>query len=173
MVWFPSITLTIKQTWNSLLTVAIAYSDAEGHLLPEFNQALALYLWSWLILNAIFTVASIRSSWPLFMALLLFNVELPLLATGYMVGNESLLVAGNSVGFLVAFCACKYTSSHTAISTQANDDNEHRLVRVCRIMVRRHDSIYATDFPHVHICLMHCTGDGQQSGWWLIDCRIY
>ncbi|KAM0449302.1 hypothetical protein ACHAO4_007649 [Trichoderma viride] len=82
-----------------------AYSDAEGHLLPEFNQALALYLWSWLILNAIFTVASIRSSWPLFMALLLFNVELPLLATGYMVGNESLLVAGNSVGFLVAFCA--------------------------------------------------------------------
>ncbi|KAL7894089.1 GPR1/FUN34/yaaH family domain-containing protein [Trichoderma sp. TUCIM 5745] len=82
-----------------------AYSDAEGHPLPEFNQALALYLWSWFILNAIFTVAATRSSWPLFTALLLFNGELILLATGYMVGNESLLVAGNSIGFPVALCA--------------------------------------------------------------------
>lgn len=163
----------MKQTWNNFLTVVIAYSDAEGHLLPEFSQALSLYLWSWLILNAIFTVASVRSSWPLFMALLLFNVELTLLATGYMVGNESLLVAGNSVGFPVAFCACKYTSSNTAITTLANDDYESRLVRVCRIVVRRHDSIYAPDFSHVHICLMHWTGKSQQSGWWFMGHKIY
>ncbi|KAL7917306.1 GPR1/FUN34/yaaH family domain-containing protein [Trichoderma austrokoningii] len=82
-----------------------AYSDAEGHILPEFNQAIALYLWSWFILNSIFTVASVRSSWTLFMALLLFGVELILLATGYMTDSASLLTAGNSVGFLVSFCA--------------------------------------------------------------------
>jgi hypothetical protein len=100
------------------------------------------------------------------MALLLFNIELTLLATGYMVGNESLLVAGNCIGFPVAMCACKYTTSHTAIRNLANDD-EYRLVWVCRIVVRWHNSIYTADFPHVHICLMHCTGSGQQPGWWL------
>jgi hypothetical protein len=152
--------------------VGIAYSDAEGHPLPEFNQALSLYLLSWFILNAIFTVASTRSSWPLFMALLLFNGELILLAAGYMVGNSSLLVAGNAIGFPVALCACKYTSSNTAICTLANDDTEYRLVRMRRIVVRRHDCIYAPDFPHVHRCLMHCARNGQQSDWWLIGRKI-
>jgi succinate-acetate transporter protein len=93
---------------GQFLTAGIAYSDAEGHILPEFNQALAMYLWTWFILNAIFTVASVRSSWTLFMAFLLFNVELILLATGYMINSAGLLTAGNSVGFLVSFCACKY-----------------------------------------------------------------
>lgn len=91
-----------------LLTTATAYSDAQGNILPSFPQALAMYLWSWLILNMIFTIAALRSSWTLFLALLIFNVELILLAVGYMVGKGSLLTAGNSVGFVVAFCACKY-----------------------------------------------------------------
>ncbi|EHK17765.1 uncharacterized protein TRIVIDRAFT_194912 [Trichoderma virens Gv29-8] len=82
-----------------------AYSDAQGNILPTFNQALAMYLWSWLILNMIFTIAAMRSSWTLFMALLLFNVELILLAVGYMLDKASMLVAGNSIGFLVSFCA--------------------------------------------------------------------
>lgn len=69
-----------------------------------------MYLFSWLILNAIFTVAALRSSWTLFMALLLFNIELILLATGYMIDNASLLTAGNAIGFLIALCACKYIS---------------------------------------------------------------
>lgn len=100
----------MKPNWEQLLTSVTAYSDAQGNILPEFNQAIALYLWSWFVLNAIFTVASMRSSWTLFMALLLFGVELLLLATGYMIDNSSLLVAGNSVGFLVSFCACKYNA---------------------------------------------------------------
>lgn len=44
------------------------------------------------------------------MALLLFNIELILLATGYMIDNASLLTAGNAIGFLIALCACKYIS---------------------------------------------------------------
>lgn len=165
----------MKRISNSFLTAAIAYSDAEGHILPEFNQAIAMYLWSWFILNAIFTVASMRSSWTLFMAFLLFNVELILLATGYMINNASLLTAGNSVGFLVAFCACKYTSYGNYLgSIHTNDGNEYRLVWVCRIVVRRHNSIYTPDFPHVQICLIHRTGNVHRLGWWwLTGCRIH
>jgi succinate-acetate transporter protein len=48
-----------------------------------------------------------RSSWVLFLTLLSLDVELLLLAAGYMANSSNVLVAGNSVGFVVGFFACK------------------------------------------------------------------
>lgn len=110
-------------------------------------------MWSWLILNMIFTIAAVRSSWTLFMALLLFNAELILLAIGYMIDRPSLLVAGNAVGFVVSLCVCEYVLYDNCIQT--NSCCEIRLVWVCGIMVRRHNTIYNSHFPDVQIYLAH------------------
>lgn len=50
-----------------------------------------------------------RSSWILFATLFFLDLELLLLAVGYMLNNNSILLAANSIGFVVAFCSCKST----------------------------------------------------------------
>ena len=85
-----------------------AYTDAAtGKPLPELDQALALLVWAWFILSVIFTIAATRASWSLLLALLFFDLELVLLAVGYTVGNDRILLASRGVGFVVAFCACQ------------------------------------------------------------------
>ncbi|ETI28341.1 hypothetical protein G647_00790 [Cladophialophora carrionii CBS 160.54] len=83
--------------------ILAAYTDkATGELSPEFNQALAMFVWAWFILTVIYTGAACRASWVLFLDLAFLDLDLLLLACGYMYNNQSLLVAGNSVGFVVA-----------------------------------------------------------------------
>lgn len=80
---------------------------ATGQIRPEFNQVLAMFCWSWFILTVIYTIAAMRSSWVLFLTLFFLDIELLLLAAGYMMNSSSVLVAGNSVGFIVGFFACE------------------------------------------------------------------
>lgn len=88
--------------------ILAAYMDAETGLpTEELNNALGMFCWAWFILTVIFTVAAMRSSWALFLTLFFLDIELLLLAVGYMISSNSILVAANSVGFLVAFCSCK------------------------------------------------------------------
>ena len=88
--------------------IIAAYTDpATGELSPEFNQAVAMFIWAWFILTVIYTGAACRASWILFLDLAFLDVDLALLACGNMYGNDSLLVAGNSVGFVVAILSCK------------------------------------------------------------------
>ena len=88
--------------------IIAAYTDAKtGELTPDFDQALALFLWAWFIVTTIFTVAACRSSWILFLDLAFLVLDLALLACGFMYGNSNLLIAGNSVGFVVSFLSCK------------------------------------------------------------------
>jgi uncharacterized protein len=85
-----------------------AFTDkATGEVSPEFNQAVAMYIWAWFILTVIFTIGACRSSWILFLDLFFLDLDLLLLACGYMTGNNSLLLAGNSFGFVVAFLSCE------------------------------------------------------------------
>lgn len=84
-----------------------AYMDtATGQLRPEFNEALAMYCWAWFILTVIYTIAAMQSSWVLFLTLFFLDIELLLLAAGYMANSSNVLVAANSVGFVVGFFAC-------------------------------------------------------------------
>lgn len=86
-----------------------AYTDkATGEISPQFNQAVAMYVWAWFILTVIYTIAAMRSSWILFLDLFFLDIDLMLLACGYMLEMPSLLTAGNSVGFIVAFLSCKF-----------------------------------------------------------------
>ena len=88
--------------------IIASYTDPETGLPNEqFPQALAMYIWAWLILTVIFTIAAMRSSWILFLDLFILDIDLLLLACGNMTGNTSLLRAGNSFGFVVAFLSCK------------------------------------------------------------------
>lgn len=88
--------------------ILASYTDPMTQSLNEqFAQALAMYIWAWLILTVIFTIAAMRSSWILFLDLVALDIDLLLLACGYMLGNKNLLTAGNSFGFLVAFLSCK------------------------------------------------------------------
>lgn len=92
--------------------IIAAYTDPEtGALSPEFAQSLALYLWAWFILTVIFTVGAIRSSWVLFLDLLALDVCLLLLATGNMVGIQSIMTAGYAFGYVVAVLSCKCNTS--------------------------------------------------------------
>ncbi|MCJ1461193.1 hypothetical protein MMC28_011575 [Mycoblastus sanguinarius] len=86
--------------------VLAAYTDTTtGKPLPELNQALALLLWAWFVLSVIFTVAATRASWSLVLTLVFFDLESMLLAVGYTVGNDQILLASRGVGFVVAFFA--------------------------------------------------------------------
>jgi succinate-acetate transporter protein len=67
-----------------------------------------MFCWAWFILTVIYTVAAMRSSWVLFLTLLSLDVELLLLAAGYMAESSNVIVAANSIGFVVAFFACKH-----------------------------------------------------------------
>lgn len=86
-----------------------AYVDsATGLPTAEFNNALGMFCWAWFILTVIFTIAAMRSSWALFLTLAFLDLELLLLAVGYMMSSNSTLIAANSVGFIVAFCSCEF-----------------------------------------------------------------
>lgn len=88
--------------------IIASYTDqATGELSPEFYGALGMYAWAWFILTVIFTIAAVRSSWILFLTLFVLAVELLLLAVGYMLANNSVLIAANSIGFVVAFLSCE------------------------------------------------------------------
>lgn len=88
--------------------IIAAYTDAEtGALSPDFAQSIALYLWAWFILTVLYTIAAVRSSWILLLDLAVLDVCLLLLAVGYMVESQSVLTAGYSFGFVVAFLSCK------------------------------------------------------------------
>ena len=88
--------------------IIAAYTDAKtGALSPEFQQALALYIWAWFILIVIYTVAAMRSSWVLLLDLVALDVCLLLLAVGFMVGSEATSTAGYAFGYIVAFLSCK------------------------------------------------------------------
>ena len=91
--------------------IMAAYMDqTTGQLSPQFHQALAMYVWAWFILTVIYTIAAMRSSWILFLDLFFLDIDLLLLACGYMLENHSLRIAGNSVGFIVAFLSCECQS---------------------------------------------------------------
>ena len=96
--------------------ILAAYTDpSTGQLTAMFPQALAMYLFAWFILVVIFTIGAVRSSWVLFLDLVFLDLDLLLLACGYMLGNDSLLIAGNSLGFVVAFLTCEYSCSSCLI----------------------------------------------------------
>jgi succinate-acetate transporter protein len=87
--------------------IIAAYVDDSGALSPDFQQAIAMYLWAWFILTVIYTIAAVRSSWVLFLDLLALDVCLILLAAGNMVNSTSVLNAGYAFGYLVAIMSCK------------------------------------------------------------------
>jgi succinate-acetate transporter protein len=87
--------------------VAAYTNEATGQLRPEFNEALAMFCWAWFILTVIYTIAAVRSSWVLFLTLFFLDVELVLLAAGYMANSSKVLTAANSVGFVVGFFSCE------------------------------------------------------------------
>lgn len=89
-----------------------------------------MYCWAWFILTVIFTIAAVRSSWVLFLTLFFLDVELLLLAAGYMADSSATLVAANSVGFIVGFFACEW---HRAGNEVVLTDL-CRLGRLCRLV---------------------------------------
>jgi uncharacterized protein len=89
--------------------IIAAYVDQKtGELSPDFQQSLALYLWAWFILTVIYTVASMRTTWVLFLDLLALDICLLLLAMGAMLQSQAASTAGYAFGFLVAGFSCKF-----------------------------------------------------------------
>jgi succinate-acetate transporter protein len=90
--------------------ILAAYTDSTtGAVDDSFNQALAIYLWAWLIVTVLFTIAATRSSWVLFLDLVFLDICLLLLACGFMVNTQGLLTAGYSFGLIVSFLSCEST----------------------------------------------------------------
>ena len=88
--------------------ILAAYTDpATGELNAQFSNSLGIWIWAWFILTVIFTIAAMRSSWVLFLDLLFLDIDLMLLACGYMLNMPSLLKAGNGLGFVVALLSCE------------------------------------------------------------------
>jgi hypothetical protein len=108
-----------------------------------------MYCWAWFILTVIFTIGAMRSSWVLWFTLFFLDVELILLACGYMLNSSSTLVAANSVGFVVAFCSCAYFHAplHNK-SVSLNTDITSRLGRLRGTLGWWIDSHRATNFCH-------------------------
>jgi hypothetical protein len=101
--------------------IMAAYTDSStGALVPEFYQAVAIYLWAWFIVTVLYTIGAMRSSWVLFLDLAFLDVSLLLLACGFMAQNESVLNAGYAVGYIVSFLSCKLCIN---VETTSNDAN--------------------------------------------------
>ncbi|OJI96961.1 hypothetical protein ASPVEDRAFT_158880 [Aspergillus versicolor CBS 583.65] len=83
--------------------IMAAYTDSTGATIPEFNQALAIYIWAWFIVNTIYAIGAMRTTWVLFLDLAVLSLGLLLLAVGYMNGSTAVLKAGNAVLLVVAF----------------------------------------------------------------------
>jgi succinate-acetate transporter protein len=126
--------------------ILAAYTDkSTGAISPEFNQALAMYIWAWFILTVIFTIAAVRSSWVLFLDLFFLDIVLMLLAAGFMAGSTSVLTAGYAFGFIVAFLSCKSICLSNRLSTSTDDfDCDIRLGWLCRALGRRNNSYQLT-----------------------------
>jgi succinate-acetate transporter protein len=91
--------------------ILAAYTDAEtGALSPEFNQAIAIYLWAWFIVNTLYVVAAVRSSWVIFIDLAILSLGFLLLAVAYMTGDQAVMTAGYSVTMVTAALSCKSLS---------------------------------------------------------------
>lgn len=88
-----------------------AYTDSTGATIPEFNQALAIYIWAWFIVNTIYAIGAMRTTWVLFLDLAVLSLGLLLLAVGYMNGSTAVLKAGNAVLLVVAFLSCEFMQS--------------------------------------------------------------
>lgn len=88
--------------------IQAAFTLPDGSISPEFNQAVAVYIWAWFILTVIYTIGAIRSSWALFLTLASLDVVLLLLAAGNMAGNSKVLLAGYGIGFVTTICSCEY-----------------------------------------------------------------
>ncbi|KAH7113971.1 GPR1/FUN34/yaaH family-domain-containing protein [Dactylonectria estremocensis] len=83
--------------------IITAYTDPKtGALSPDFQQAIALYLWAWFILTVIYTIAAVRTTWILFLDLFTLDICLALLAVGNMMDHQATITAGYAFGYLVA-----------------------------------------------------------------------
>jgi succinate-acetate transporter protein len=128
--------------------ILASYTDSStGQLNSQFSQALAMYLWAWFILTAIYTIAAMRSSWVLFLDLFFLDIDLLLLACGYMLNNTALLKAGNSIGFVVAFLSCRCLKS-SPVQMLANS-TVNRLGRMCWFMGRGYHANQPAHLPNV------------------------
>ncbi|CEL03214.1 hypothetical protein ASPCAL04371 [Aspergillus calidoustus] len=84
--------------------ILASYTDAETCALsPEFNQAIAIYLWAWFILNTLYVIAAVRSSWVLFVDLAVLSLGFLLLAVGFMEESDDVLTAGYAIMLVTAF----------------------------------------------------------------------
>lgn len=86
-----------------------AYIDPTTNtIMPEFNQAISIFLWVWFIITVIYTIAAMRSTWILFLDLVFLDICLLSLACGFMVGTNGLLTAGYAFGLIVCLLSCEY-----------------------------------------------------------------
>jgi succinate-acetate transporter protein len=125
--------------------IIAAYTDESGALSPDFQQAIAIYIWAWFILTVIYTIAAVRSSWVLFLDLLALDICLILLAAGNMVNSTSVLNAGYAFGYLVAIMSCKLFLFRAIPLLMILP----RLGWLCRSFCWRCDSIRGSYIPHV------------------------
>lgn len=97
-------------------------------------------------------VAALRSTWMIMAMFFFLEIEYILLASGYMLGNGSLLVAGNSLGFVVAFCACKSAFSPSVfllgIIDRVGTNFCYSLGRLLRILGQGHHALHPSRLPH-------------------------
>ncbi|EPE06930.1 hypothetical protein F503_03357 [Ophiostoma piceae UAMH 11346] len=86
--------------------IMAAYEDpATGKPLPELNQAIAMFVWTWFMVCCIFTVASTRASWALLLLFIFVDLDLLFVATYHMTGINSISTASSVFGFISAFLA--------------------------------------------------------------------
>ncbi|KAL4784716.1 GPR1/FUN34/yaaH family-domain-containing protein [Aspergillus varians] len=89
--------------------IIAAYTDpSAGVLSPEFNQAVAIYLWAWFIVNMFYTIAAVRFSWVLSIDLIVIELGFMLLAVAVMTGDDRGLKAGYSVLLVAAFLSYRF-----------------------------------------------------------------
>lgn len=106
---YAAFNLTLAMIYLPGSGIIAAYIDpSSNQLTDEFHQALAMYLFAWMIPTMIYAVAAMRTNWILVLDLSVLSVEFLLLGCGNLLNNSSVLVAGNSLGFVVCFLTCKF-----------------------------------------------------------------
>jgi len=80
------------------LGVVDAYILPNGKLSPQFDQAVGIFLFAWMMISVIFLIGALRSSGAIIVTLFFTMMTFSMLAIFFLTGSDGCRIAGGSFG---------------------------------------------------------------------------
>jgi len=122
---YGAFNLTFGALYLPAFGVQAAYTNPDGTIMPQFNQAVGFYLIAWTMVTVLFMIGSLRSSIGVLSTLTFTALSLASLAIFYMTGHDGGRIAGGAFGM----CATA-TAWWTAMTGFWTPDTTYRFIHL-------------------------------------------